>query len=151
MKNDSVYFSQLAIDVRTDECFSGRINYMSLNFGDDKLYQVRISSQFGGDQLLQAKSACAKWVDILKSDFPVVEDFNERDKKTNEQINVGSKLTPKNQQNLTRPKFATVTYRPFYKKSNDGNNQVTKEVNYYLVEVKLVDLKDSKYTVEGYY
>lgn len=149
MKNDSVYFSQLVLDLERNSCFVGVESSFDLNFADDRLYKIVLTLRFGRTEYSRMQEELKNLVEILKTKYPNVEKYVETDKKTKEQLSSGYKLGLKSNLNPAKPNFATITYRPVFVSSGDPNRS-SNEVDFYRVEIILVDLRGTKYTVEGY-
>jgi hypothetical protein len=154
MKNDSVYFSQWAVDMKKADCFTGDANYFRLSFADDRLYKIQIFMRYNVANYQKMKIDYDSLLTMLKSEFPYVTPFQEIDQKTKEQQAEGYSLNrlPLEKQDKLKLNTAEISYKINYKsRERFYGLESASEVESYTIEVLLLNLQGTKLTSQGNY
>lgn len=156
LKKDSVYMVIINKRFDENECFKGSENRCQLYIVDDVLYQIKMFQEFKAkdyDKMLNTYNEILKVFDEL---YPYNNAFKTKNSNTNEKTGEGFHFY-ESQQNkeklLPKIKINDISYNITYKKiwnSSSQKRETTSEIDYYTIEISIVDLNGTKLTNEGF-
>jgi hypothetical protein len=156
MKKDSIYVVSTNKRFVANDCFKGSENRCQLYFVDDILYKIAMFQEF---KAVEYDKMLNTYNDILEV-FDELHHYNKTFTTTNsitkEKIGQGLvfyDFPPNDKIQVVKIKDIRVSYEITYKKIWNNYSKKwdpTSDIDYYTIEIELVDLKGTKLTNLGY-
>ena len=155
LKKDSIYSSYIKLIHLQDKCFNGNENKINLTLADDWLYKISVNQEYSQDRYEEMMSDYNNYIDIFLKDYQYTNTFTTSNSKTNEKIGEGVNFSkiPLEKRNKIKIERVSISYIINYKSIYDSSSKkfvTTSEVDYYVIQIESVNLKNTKLTNQRY-
>lgn len=155
LKNDSIYSSYIKLIHLQDKCFNGNENRINLTLADDWLYKISVSQEYSQDRYEEMMSDYNNYIEMFLQEYQYTNTFTTSNSKTNEKIGEGVSFfkIPREKRNKIKIEDVSISYIINYKSIYDSPSKkfvTTSEVDYYVIKIESVNLKNTKLTNQGF-